>query len=125
MEIVIVEGDSTLTVVATASGVSEAIRKARLWQPQVAVLDVNMPDGGGWAAARGLREVCSGIRLVAYSSYDEALVTRTMSAAGICSFVSKGSDIQMLISAIHGADLKPAASVVAPLLRRTIAVTRS
>lgn len=115
----IIETDSTLTVVATASRISEAVRKARLWQPEVAVLDVNMPDGGGWAAARALREVCPGIRLVAYSSYDEALITRTITAAGISSYVSKGSDVNLLIAAIHGEDVMPEPAEAMPLMGRT------
>src|ERR1039458_2608890 len=68
----IVETDDTLTVVATANRVADAVRLAAQTLPQVAVIDVNMPDGGGWAAARGLREVCPDVRLVAYSSFDEA-----------------------------------------------------
>jgi DNA-binding NarL/FixJ family response regulator len=81
-----------------------------------------MPDGGGWAAARGLREVCPDIRLVAYSSFDEALVIRTIRAAGISAFVTKGSDIDVLLAAIHGEDFRPAPVEARPLMRRTAAV---
>ena len=117
----IIETDDTLTVVATACRVSEAIRKAQLWQPQVAVLDVNMPEGGGWAVARGLLEVCPEIRLVAYSAFDRALVTRTMSAAGISSYVTKGSDLQELFAAVHGEDVIPEPACETPLLDRGMA----
>jgi DNA-binding NarL/FixJ family response regulator len=114
----LLETDPSLTVVATASRVPDAIRKAALWKPKVAVIDVSMPDGGGWAAARGLLEVCPEVRLVAYSSYDEPLVTRTMVAAGVSAFVSKGSDIQTLLAAIHGEDVMPERWDQAPLLGR-------
>jgi len=43
----IVETDDTLTVVGTADRVADR----SIWPPepsQVAVIDVNMPDGGGW-----------------------------------------------------------------------------
>jgi len=113
----VVETDTTLTVVATARTVSEAIRKGRMWRPEVVVLDVNMPEGGGWAAARGLLEISPDMRLIAYSSYDEALVTRTITAAGISSYVTKGSDIQNLLAAIHGEDVIPIRNSAAPLLR--------
>jgi DNA-binding NarL/FixJ family response regulator len=66
-----------------------------------------MPDGGGWEAARGLLENCPGIRLVAYSSFDHALITRTMTQAGVSAFVSKGSDIELLLAAIHGENVMP------------------
>jgi CheY-like chemotaxis protein len=104
----IIATDNSLTVVAAATEVGEAIRLGRINQPQVAVLDVNMPDGGGWEAARGLLEACPGIRLVAYSSFDHALITRTMTQAGVSAFVSKGSDIELLLRAIHGENVMPA-----------------
>lgn len=119
----VVEIDDTLTVVGTASRVPDAINLARMTQPQVAVIDVNMPDGGGWAAARGLRAVCPDIRLVAYSSFDEALVIRTIAAAGISAFVTKGSDIDVLLAAIHGEDFSPLPAEPKPLLHRTIRAT--
>jgi len=98
----ILDTDPTLTVAGAADGVESAIGLARVTQPDVAIVDVNMPAGGGWAAARGLRTVCPGIRLVAYSSFDEALITRTMMATGISAYVTKGSDIAVLIAVIHG-----------------------
>jgi DNA-binding NarL/FixJ family response regulator len=119
----IVETDDTLTVVGTASRVPDAVRLASQTHPQVAVIDVNMPDGGGWAAARGLREVCPDIRLVAYSSFDEALVIRTIRAAGISAFVTKGADIDVLLAAIHGEDIRPVLAQAKPLIGRTNAVT--
>ncbi|HXZ99468.1 MAG TPA: response regulator transcription factor [Candidatus Binatia bacterium] len=118
----IIETDDTLTVVATATSVSEAIRKARTWRPDVAVVDVNMPDGGGWAAARGLLDVCPRVRLVAYSAFDAALVTRTLAAPGISAFVPKGSDINLLLDAIRGGDVMPVASRPMPPLHGTAAV---
>lgn len=118
----IVETDDTLTVVGTASRVPDAVRLASQTHPQVAVIDVNMPDGGGWAAARGLREVCPDIRLVAYSSFAEALVIRTIRAAGISAFVTKGSDIDVLLAAIHGENSRPAPAEAKPLIGRTATV---
>jgi len=89
-------------------------------QPDVAVIDVHMPDGGGWAAARGLREVCPDIRLVAFSAYDDALVTRTIAAAGIHAFVSKGPrSVCCSQRSARGPHATPTRQM--PLFRRTIA----
>jgi DNA-binding NarL/FixJ family response regulator len=115
----LLETDPEVTVVATASRVPDAVREAARCKPKVAVIDVSMPDGGGWAAARGLLEAWPEMRLVAYSSYDEALVTRTMMAAGVSAFVSKGSEIQTLLAAIHGEKVMPEPWNGAPLLHRT------
>jgi DNA-binding NarL/FixJ family response regulator len=116
----LIESDDTLVVIGTASRVPDAIHLARAMHPDVAVIDVHMPDGGGWAAARGLREVCPDIRLVAFSSFDDALVTRTIAAAGISAFVTKGSEIGVLLGAIRGEDIMPTPPQPMPLIRRTI-----
>ena len=117
----LIQSDDTLVVIGTASRISDAIRLARGMQPDVAVIDVHMPDGGGWAAARALRAVCPDIRLVAFSAYDDALVTRTICAAGISAFVTKGSEIGVLIAAIRGDDVMPTPAQPMSLIRRTIA----
>jgi DNA-binding NarL/FixJ family response regulator len=117
----LIESDEGLVVIATASRIPDAVRLARGMQPDVAVIDVHMPDGGGWAAARGLREVCPDMRLVAFSAFDDALVTRTIAAAGISAFVTKGSEIGVLLAAIRGEDVMPAPPQRMPLIRRAIA----
>ena len=117
--------DPGLVVVGAARCVAEAVRMAAALQPQVAVVDVNMPDGGGWAAARGLRDVCPCIRLVAYSAFDSALVTHTLVGAGMSAFVTKGSDVEMLLAAIHGEDIMPSESAARLLWRRKTGVPQA
>jgi len=117
-----VGADETLTVVGAVCRISDAIEVAVATYPRVAVIDVNMPDGGGWAAARGLRKICPDIRLVAYSGFGDGLVVRTIAAAGVSAFVTKGSDIEVLLAAIHGRDVKPSPRDPTPLLGRTDAV---
>lgn len=101
------QADDTLIVVGAANSIGAAIDLASYLKPDVAVMDVNMPDGGGWALAQGLRHAVPGIRMVAYSAFDDALLTRTIAAAGISAYVTKGSDVQLLIDAIHGAAIMP------------------
>jgi two-component system response regulator DesR len=101
----IVSDEPDMVVVAQASDVPEAIAAGAETSPDVAILDVNMPGGGGWEAARLLLEKDPEIRLVAYSSFDRGLVNHTMKAAGIHAYVTKGSDPQMLLDAIRGSNL--------------------
>lgn len=99
--------DDSLTVVGNAIRIGDAVTTARELRPDVAVIDVNMPGGGGWALARRLRQSVPGIRLVAYSAVDDPQVPRTLAAAGVAAYVIKGSDIELLLAAIHGEDLLP------------------
>jgi DNA-binding NarL/FixJ family response regulator len=110
--------DETLTVIGLANSVSGAIDIASRLKPDVAVIDVNMPGGGGWALVQGLRDAVPEVRLVAYSAFEDALVTRTLGAAGISAYVAKGSDIQVLLAAIHGRQVMPVREEARPLLGR-------
>jgi DNA-binding NarL/FixJ family response regulator len=101
----IVSDEPDMVVVAEASDVPEAVAAGAEHAPDVAILDVNMPGGGGWEAARLLLEKNPDIRLVAYSSFDRGLVNHTMKAAGVHAYVTKGSDPQMLLDAIRGSNL--------------------
>jgi hypothetical protein len=49
-------------------------------------------------------------------------VIRTIRAAGISAFVTKGADIDVLLAAIHGEDIRPVLVQAKPLMRRTAAV---
>jgi DNA-binding NarL/FixJ family response regulator len=101
----ILADEPDMVVVAQASDVPETIAESEKTKPDVAILDVNMPGGGGWEAARLLSAKNPDIRLVAYSSFDRGLVNQTMKAAGIHAYVTKGSDPQMLLDAIRGSNL--------------------
>jgi DNA-binding NarL/FixJ family response regulator len=101
----ILSDEPDIVVVAQASDVPEAVAAGEETHPNVAILDVNMPGGGGWEAARLLSQKNPDIRLVAYSSFDRGLVNQTMKAAGIHAYVTKGSDPQMLLDAIRGSNL--------------------
>ena len=52
----IIETDANLKIVAEAENGSEALEKIRRLQPQVAVLDVDMPERDGLDVLRNLRE---------------------------------------------------------------------
>ena len=58
-------------------------RRGRRYQPDVALLDVRMPEGGGLAAALGIREVSPRTRLLAYSvASDRASVVQMLRTRG-------------------------------------------
>jgi two-component system, NarL family, response regulator DevR len=90
-----------LTVVGEASGVAEALARAPRARPDVAVLDVRMPDGNGIELCRDLRSMMPELACLMLTSFaeDEALFDAIM--AGAAGFVLKqvlGSD---LLSAIR------------------------
>jgi DNA-binding NarL/FixJ family response regulator len=97
----IIDKQVDMELIGVASGVDEGVALVRWWQPDVVVLDVNMPDGGGPRAAQERGVVAPGARLIAFSAFDTTLIRRAMTAAGVSAYVSKSGDIRELLDAIR------------------------
>ncbi len=88
--------DPQLEVVGEAGNVEEALRRVGPARPDVAVLDVRLPDGNGVELCRDLRSQDPDLRCVILTSFgdDEALFDAIM--AGASAYVLKqvrGSDL--------------------------------
>ena len=92
-----------MIVVATARDADEAIAAARRETPDVAILDVKMPAGGGPRAAAEIAEHVPGTRVVAHSAHDDRDAIASMLRAGALGYVVKGSPIGELIEVIERA----------------------
>ena len=97
----IIDKQVDMELLGVASGVDDGVALVRQWQPDVVVLDVNMPDGGGLRAAKEMVMVAPAVRLVAFSAFDKTLIRRAMAAAGVSAYVSKSGDIRELLDAIR------------------------
>ncbi len=83
-----------------ASG-EEAYAWYRAHHPDVVVLDISMTGYGGFEALRRIRQFDPHARVVVYSVHDsEAMLHRTLSL-GALGYVTKASDIDVLIHAIR------------------------
>ncbi len=67
----IIDRQMDMEVVGVASCVDDGVALVKRYLPDVVVLDVNMPDGGGLRAAREMVVVAPGARLVAFSAFDK------------------------------------------------------
>ena len=93
--------EDDISVVAEASSGREAVDMAKIYMPNVVVMDVRMPDGGGVEACREIRDGNSDIQVIMLTSYsdDEALFNSIM--AGAAGFVLKQIRGRDLIEAIR------------------------
>jgi DNA-binding NarL/FixJ family response regulator len=93
--------EDDISVVAEASSGREAIDMAKIYSPNVVVMDVRMPDGGGVEACREIRDGDSDVQVIMLTSYsdDEALFNSIM--AGAAGFVLKQIRGRDLIEAIR------------------------
>lgn len=76
-------------VVGTASEVDEAISAIRALQPDVVLLDVHMPGGGGLAVIKAVRETDPGIAFLALSVSDAAEDVIAIVRAGARGYLTK------------------------------------
>lgn len=89
-----------LELVARAADAEEAIRLAAATQPDVAVVDVKMPAGGGASAVRGILACSPGTRILVLSSYSDRAVVLEMLRAGAISYLVKGASSEDILDAI-------------------------
>ncbi|PWJ48838.1 two component transcriptional regulator, LuxR family [Quadrisphaera granulorum] len=113
-----------LRVVGEASTAAEAFARVPALRPDVAVLDVRLPDGDGVSVCRELRSQLPELKVLMLTSYsdDEALMDSIM--AGASGYLLKQILGQDLVAAVRivaagGSLLDPrAASLVMQRLRR-------
>ena len=98
----LLEADPSIVVVETANDAVAAVEAAASARPDVALLDVRMPAGGGAAAARGIRQVSPGTKIVALSAHFDHSSVIEMVSAGAIGYVIKGTGPDEIIAAVHG-----------------------
>jgi CheY-like chemotaxis protein len=94
------EMDDLAVVTSEAADGFEAFRAIERDQPDVAVIDVNMPGLTGPELIRLLRLNCDGVRLVAYSADEGGLKEALRAGADVG--VLKNGESRALLSAVGG-----------------------
>lgn len=93
--------ESDFDVVGEASDAEEAVERVTTLKPDVAVMDLDMPGGGGLEATRRIVESgCQTRILVLTSQSEEDFLMRVLEAGG-SGFVSKSSAEEDLMTAIR------------------------
>jgi EAL domain-containing protein (putative c-di-GMP-specific phosphodiesterase class I)/ActR/RegA family two-component response regulator len=110
----LMEEDDAISVVGAGGDAEEAIAIAAHEHPDVAILDVRMPRGGGPRAARGITRVSPGTELIALSANDDPNAFRAMLKAGAGTYLVKGVGTEEVLDAIRGCIDGDAARVAEP-----------
>ena len=92
--------EDRVELVGTAADAEEAIRMAETSHPDVALVDVRMPEGGGPHAARGITRVSPGTRVIALSAYEDRANVLAMLRAGAAGYLVKGTAADELVDGI-------------------------
>ena len=99
----ILQPQSHWTVVAEASNGNEAVEKSTELKPQVALIDVGMPEMNGLEATRRIREALPQTEVVILSVHESEQTVREAVSCGARGYVVKSDAGKDLIAAVESA----------------------
>lgn len=101
----VVDRADGLKVIAEAGSVAEAVRRAELMKPEVALVDLRLPDGTGIDIIKQLRETAPFVKPIVLTSFDDDDALTESLEAGAKAYLLKsvrGAEITEVIRAVAG-----------------------
>ena len=99
----LLDREPALELCGSATDAAEAILLCERLQPDVCLVDVHMPWGGGPHAAREIRARCLDTEVLAFSGREDTATVVEMLRAGACGYVVKGNGVDELVDALVAA----------------------
>jgi len=90
-----------MEVVGEATNGPDAVRGVQNSEPDVALMDLTMPDGGGLAAIVALKQAGSKTRIIVLTVHDELGYVRAAGQSGAVGYVVKSAVDTELLAAIR------------------------
>ena len=97
----LINAEADLTVVGEASTVKQALSRIAATTPDVAVLDVRLPDGSGIDLCRDIRSAHPDVACLMLTAYDDDEASYTAVLAGAAGYVLKDIRGQGLLESIR------------------------
>jgi DNA-binding NarL/FixJ family response regulator len=120
----LIDAQSDMMVVAQAGSGREALRLAQEIVPDVALVDISMPDMNGAEVTERIATSCPSTRILALTRHTDQAYMRRMLQAGAAGYVLKKSAPDTLINAIRTVaqgETYLEQSLAGSLLKRTFA----
>jgi EAL domain-containing protein (putative c-di-GMP-specific phosphodiesterase class I)/DNA-binding NarL/FixJ family response regulator len=99
----LIDSEPALRLVGAARDADEAIELACEARPDVAIVDVNMPGGGGVKVARELRRSAPDTKVLALTAAADRNTVLEMLEAGVVGYLVKGSSTEHILESIERA----------------------
>ena len=103
----VLEADTDFEVVGEADTAADALALAREHQPDVVLVDINLPDESGLRLAEKITQAHPMIRLLMLSVHDDPEIVRESVRIGAHGYLRKDTtpaDLRAAIRAVHGGD---------------------
>jgi DNA-binding NarL/FixJ family response regulator len=97
------EAEADVEVVAQAGDGAEAVRMARAWSPDVALLDIKMPRLNGIEAARQITQELPAIKVVMLTTFDTDDLVFDAILAGAVGYLLKEAEEREIVATVRDA----------------------
>jgi two-component system response regulator DevR len=117
----LLDAEVDLEVVGEAATCAEAMDRVQMLRPQVAVLDVQLPDGDGLTLCRELRSMMPDLGCLMFTAFDDETALLAAIMAGASGYVIKqvnGADLLAAVRKVASGQSLIDASMVPTLLER-------
>jgi len=114
----ILNGELDMEVVGEAADGEEAVSLAETLQPDIALLDIEMPKMDGIEAAKRIRVISPRTAILAVSAYDDEAYIVGVLEAGAAGYVLKNAPSSTLLEAVRAA--AAGESVLSPDIQRRV-----
>jgi two-component system invasion response regulator UvrY len=92
--------DPRITVVAEGSDTPTTLTAVLEHRPDVLLVDLSMPGGGGLLVISQLQQRAPEVRVVVLSGLPREQAEDAAFAAGACAYVEKGTSIKLVVDAV-------------------------
>ena len=97
----LLDDEEDMECIAKPSDGMEAVRLAKELQPDVAIIDVTMPNLNGIEAAKRIKAACPATAILMVSAFDYESYILASLQAGASGYMSKNTPLRELVSAIR------------------------
>jgi DNA-binding NarL/FixJ family response regulator len=101
----LIEPEVDLELVGQSTSGQSALKMIREQLPDVAIIDISMPEINGITLARRLAEECPSVRVLILTFYEERSFLKQALAANVKGYVLKRSAAENLVPAIRAVEL--------------------
>ncbi len=119
----LLEAQPDLEVIGTAADGRDAVRQVTQLGPDVAILDIAMPELNGLEAARQILETCPATRVIMLSMHgasEHVFDALHMGARGYLLKASAGADVADAVRAVHAGQRYLSQEVMEQVIERSI-----
>lgn len=97
----VLEEEKDIEIVGYCDSGDEVFNSVLHLEPDVLLLDINMPGRDGVSVAEQLKKSAADVRILVVTSFSSKLLVNELYALGVEGFILKSDDIQVLFEAIR------------------------